>query len=73
MMVLLVTSRIAVRYTGVYTMESKRLIYFGMLLGGAIGGYIPSLWGDNYFSMWSVFLNAVGAIIGIYIAFKLTR
>jgi len=54
-------------------MESKRIIYFGMFLGGAIGGYIPTLWGDAYFSMWSVLLNAVGAIIGIYIAYKLSR
>ena len=44
-----------------------------MFLGGAIGGYIPTLWGDAYFSMWSVLLNAVGAIIGIYIAYKLSR
>jgi hypothetical protein len=54
-------------------MDSKRTIYFGMFLGGTIGGYLPVLWGDSYFSFWSLLLNAVGAIIGIYIAFKLTR
>lgn len=55
------------------TMESKRIIYIGMFLGGAIGGYIPTLWGAAYFSLSSVFFNAIGAIVGIYIAFKLTR
>jgi hypothetical protein len=54
-------------------MESKRVIYIGMGIGGAIGGYIPALWGDSYFSFWSVLFNAIGAVIGIYIAFKLTR
>lgn len=54
-------------------MESKRIIYIGMFLGGAIGGYIPTLWGAAYFSLSSVFFNAIGAIVGIYIAFKLTR
>ena len=54
-------------------MESKRVIYLGMFLGGAIGGYIPTLWGAPYFSLWSVFLNAIGAFIGIYLAFTLTR
>ncbi len=53
-------------------MESKRMIYLGMFLGGAVGSYLPTLWGDSYFSFWSLILNAVGAIVGIYIAFKLT-
>ena len=69
------TSEMAAQKWGILTvsMESKRMIYLGMLLGGTIGGYLPTLWGDSYFSFWSLILNAVGAIIGIYIAFKLTR
>lgn len=55
-------------------MESKRFIYFGMLIGGALGGYVPVLlWNATYFSFSTVFFNAIGAIIGIYIAFKLSR
>ncbi len=55
-------------------MESKRMIYLGMFIGGFIGGYLPSLlWDVGTFSMISLFGNALGAIIGIYIAFKLSR
>ncbi len=42
-----------------------------MLIGGMIGGYLPIILGASYFSFWSLFGNALGAIIGIYIAFKL--
>ncbi len=55
-------------------MESKRTIYFGMFVGGLIGGYLPSiLWGAGTFSFSALLGNAIGAIIGIYITFKLTR
>lgn len=54
-------------------MEPKKTIYFGMFIGGLIGGYVPALWGAGVFSFSSLFGNAIGAIVGIYIAFKLTR
>lgn len=55
-------------------MESKKTIYFAMFLGGVVGGYVPSvLWGASMFSFSALLGNAIGAIIGIYIAFKLTR
>jgi uncharacterized membrane protein YeaQ/YmgE (transglycosylase-associated protein family) len=42
-------------------------------LGGWIGGYVPLAWGAGYFSMSSIIFSALGAIVGIYIAFKVTR
>ena len=54
-------------------MESKRLIYLGMFVGGFIGGYIPVLWGASGFSLASVIGNAIGAIIGIWVMFKISR
>ena len=54
-------------------MDSKKLTYLFMSLGGALGGYVPSLWGDNYFSFSSVLFGAIGSMVGIYIAFKLTH
>lgn len=54
-------------------MNSKSLIWIFMFVGSAIGGFIPSLWGDSFFSMWSVVLTAVGGIAGIYLGFKLSN
>ena len=54
-------------------MDSRRAIYFGMFVGGLIGGYIPALWGDSLFSISSLIGNALGAIIGIWVMFRLTH
>jgi hypothetical protein len=52
-------------------MSSKSLIWIFLFIGSTIGGAIPMLWGDSFFSVWSVILTAVGGIVGIYIGFKL--
>ncbi len=44
-----------------------------MLVGGTVGGFIPMLWGDSGFSMPGIIFNAIGAIFGIYFAYKLTN
>jgi hypothetical protein len=54
-------------------MNSKFLIYLGMFIGSAIGGYIPYLWGDNFLSWSSVLLAAVGGVIGIWVGFKISQ
>lgn len=54
-------------------MDSKKTIYFMMFIGGIVGGYIPLLWGAGYFSFSSIIFNALGAFLGIWIGFKLTR
>lgn len=54
-------------------MNSKRTITLFMFIGGFIGGYIPLLWGATAFSFSAIFFNAIGALIGIWIGFKLTR
>ncbi len=52
-------------------MESKKLIWFGVAVGSAIGGYLPLLWGGNLFSFTSIILTAVGGIAGIWVGYKL--
>ena len=52
-------------------MEQKKLIMFLMFLGTITGGYIPSLWGANMFSMSSLLLSASGGFLGIWIGYKL--
>jgi len=54
-------------------MESKRTIWLGALLGGWVGGFIPLLWGADYFSFSSLLFNALGGMAGIYLAFRLTH
>lgn len=53
-------------------MNSRSLIWLGLFLGSAIGGYIPTLWGDNFFSLSSVVLSGICAVIGVWIGFKLS-
>jgi len=54
-------------------MNSKKLIWLGMIVGSAIGSYLPVLWGAGLFSFSSVLLTAVGGILGIWLGFKLSR
>lgn len=50
------------------------MVWGGMFVGSAIGGFLPTLWGDNsFFSFSGVVLTAVGGMAGIYIGFKLGR
>jgi hypothetical protein len=53
-------------------MNSKSLIWLGLFVGSAVGGYIPTLWGDSFLSFTSVIFSAVFAMIGIWIGFKLS-
>ncbi|MCA9353969.1 MAG: GlsB/YeaQ/YmgE family stress response membrane protein [Candidatus Kaiserbacteria bacterium] len=54
-------------------MQSKRIISLLTIVGATIGGYVPSLWGDGYFSFASIITSGLGAILGIWIGFKMTR
>lgn len=53
--------------------STKPLIWIGMFIGGTIGGFIPMLWGESGLSMSGILFNAIGAILGIYFAFKLSN
>lgn len=52
-------------------MSKKTLVIIGMSLGSLAGGYLPSLWGEDIFSMWSLLLSAAGAMLGIWLGYKL--
>lgn len=48
----------------------KSVLMAGVLLGSVIGGGIPSLFGAGLFSMWGVVGSTVGAILGLWIAYR---
>lgn len=54
-------------------MNSKTSVWIGVLVGSSVGSYIPALWGDGLFSFSSIIFGSIGAIIGIYIGFKLSN
>ena len=54
-------------------MNRKTLIWICVLVFGAIGGYVPMLWGEGMFSMNSVILTGVFGFIGIYVGYKISQ
>jgi uncharacterized membrane protein YeaQ/YmgE (transglycosylase-associated protein family) len=50
----------------------RSYIWIGILIGSTIGGLIPGLWGDGLLSYSSVLLSCVGALVGLWIGFKLS-
>lgn len=52
-------------------MSTKTLIWIGLTAGSYIGSYLPTLFGQDIFSGWSIFAGAIGAFLGIYIAYKI--
>lgn len=45
----------------------------GMIAGSSLGGFVPLVWGGSLFSLSSVFFTVIGGLIGIFLAYKLTR
>jgi uncharacterized membrane protein YeaQ/YmgE (transglycosylase-associated protein family) len=54
-------------------MQSKRMIWLLAIIGGWLGGYVPTIWGAGYFSFASILFSALGSILGIWVAFAMTR
>ncbi len=54
-------------------MNSKSFIWGGLLIGSAVGSYIPALWGASVFSLYSVILGAIGGILGVWAGLKLSQ
>lgn len=44
-----------------------------MVIGSTLGGLIPNLWGAGFMSFSSVILTAVGGVLGIWLAFKVSN
>ena len=51
-------------------LSKKTLIWIGLTVGSAIGGYLPVLWGGDLISFSSVVLSAGGGIVGIWLGYR---
>jgi hypothetical protein len=49
----------------------KSLIYIGIFVGGAIGSYIPALFGQDMFSFASIVGGLVGSVAGLWAGYKM--
>jgi len=54
-------------------MDLRRLAWIGVFVGSTIGGFIPDLWGASVFSFSSIIFGGLGAIAGIWVAYRLSR
>ena len=54
-------------------MPSKKLVILLMVVGSTIGSYIPSLFGAGLLSFASVITGAAGGILGIWLAFLISK
>jgi len=57
----------------VTTMSQKSIIMFGMIVGSFAGGYLSTVLGADSLSFTSLLGSGVGGLIGIWIAYRLTR
>ena len=52
---------------------TKGLLMLGVIVGSLIGGYIPSLFGASFLSIWGIVGSTVGAIGGLWIAYRVAN
>jgi hypothetical protein len=55
-------------------MDSKKLLWLGVAVGGMVGAYMPGIWGDaDVFGMASIILSALGSLIGLWLGYKASK
>jgi uncharacterized membrane protein YeaQ/YmgE (transglycosylase-associated protein family) len=54
-------------------MSRKSMIMLGMIIGSFAGGYMPILLGADALSLTSLLGSVAGGILGIWLAYMLTR
>jgi hypothetical protein len=51
-------------------MSQKQMYYIAVFVGSIVGGYIPILWGEGFFSISSLLFGTAGSIIGMILVYK---
>jgi hypothetical protein len=50
----------------------RSAIWIGIFIGSTIGSLMPGLWGAGVFSYSSVLLGGAGALVGLWIGFRIS-
>lgn len=50
----------------------KTLLYVCISIFGALGGYLPVVFGAEGFSPWAIITSTIGSIVGIFVAKRLS-
>jgi len=51
----------------------KRAVFFGMMAGSVLGGWLPSLWGAGGLTMSAMVFSTVGGLAGIWAGWKISQ
>jgi uncharacterized membrane protein YeaQ/YmgE (transglycosylase-associated protein family) len=52
---------------------TKLLIGVGSFGGTIVGSYIPSLWGEDSFSVMGILFSIIGGVVGILLGYQLAK
>lgn len=52
---------------------NKSVIMFFMVVFNVIGSFIPTLWGEDWFGLTSIFLGLVLGFFGIWVGIKVAQ
>ncbi len=54
-------------------MYAKKFIWLGFAVGSTVGGYVPTMWGDDMISFSGLFFSFIGGLVGIWGGYKLNE
>lgn len=54
-------------------MNRKPIIMIGLFIGSTVGGYIPALWGADFFSLSGIIGTMIGGILGVWLGFRMSE
>ena len=54
-------------------LERKTSLWLGLVLGTAIGALTPGLWSVAFFSYGTLLWSVIGAVVGLYVAHRLSQ
>jgi hypothetical protein len=54
-------------------MRTNPMVWIGLFVGSTVGSYIPTLWGAGLISFSGMFFSSAGAILGIWLGYRMSN